>query len=272
MNGERVIEEGEEQQKLLLRVLQEKAKTAKGTDGLIPERIAMMEMEEMADKWKFDRVVKKTRFAGMDLAKMHKIVMDGLQKGVAEQMFDSVKLAIVQLIFPLLSIFLNQGSKVDQIIEKASSTETVKYLKDGKRLFRLTNTGRVGPLAITLPRLGTLFPDLLSIAQVGANPSQFGPLAWYRAPMIYAIGKVIGGEIGTAMQRLHLEAKTKLDSFLKNKARTEPEELKRFAELSIQTIRIEDHWARQLGVKSGALTARVTVDNIGDDIRRNGKG
>ncbi|KAI3378655.1 hypothetical protein SNEBB_009513 [Seison nebaliae] len=185
--------------------------------------------------------------------------MDFIKKGMAEGMFKSLSDGICHLIFPLLCIFLNQGSKVEQIIEKASSKETVKLLKDGKSLFKLTNTGRIGPLAITLPRLGTLFPDILAMPQVSVNMSQFGMLAWYRAPITYAIGNMIGGRNGAALKRLHIEAKEKLDSFLKNKARTPKEELERFAELSIQTIALNERWARIIAVKCGALTARIVV-------------
>ncbi|KAI3377952.1 hypothetical protein SNEBB_006953, partial [Seison nebaliae] len=178
----------------------------------------------------------------MDLGKMLQIVVDGLQVGVAEKMFTNIGEEIFALIFPLLCIVLNQGSKVDQIIEKASSKETVKLSKDGKLLFKLINTERVGPLAITLPRLVTLFPNVLAMAQVSVNTSQFGNLAWYRAPMTYAIGNIIGRENGAALKRLHLDAKEKLDGFLKKKARTPREELKRFAELSIQTITLNERW------------------------------
>ncbi|KAI3389147.1 hypothetical protein SNEBB_002124 [Seison nebaliae] len=227
------------------------------------ERFYQMELQEMANKWAFDRMARKTRFAGMDLRKMLKNVINGIRKGMEEGMFQSLSEGIWNLIFPLLCIFLNQGSKVDQIIEKASSKETVKLLRDGKRLFRLTNTGRIGPLAITLPRLGTLFPDILGMAQVSVNTSQFGVLAWYRAPITYAIGNVIGGRNGATLKKMHIEAKEKLDGFLKNKAKTPVEELERYAELSIQTISLNELWANIIGIKCGALTARLrmTVNN-----------
>ncbi|KAI3386072.1 hypothetical protein SNEBB_006952 [Seison nebaliae] len=189
-------------EKVLKETMKKEVGKTTGDLSKMANRFQYMELREMANKWSFDKMTKSTRFAGMDLGKMLKIVMEGIRKGVNERMFADISDGICSLIFPLLCIFLNQGSKVDQIIDKASSRETVKLLKDGKRLFRLTNTGRIGPLAITLPRLGVLFPDILGMAQVAVNTSQFRNLSWYRAPITYAIGSVIGGRIRESTNRI----------------------------------------------------------------------
>ncbi|KAI3378654.1 hypothetical protein SNEBB_009512 [Seison nebaliae] len=77
---EAVATTNEAKERELMEAMKKEVDRTTGDLRKMAERFQDMEIREMANKWTFDRVVRKTRFAGMDLGKMLKIVMDGIQE------------------------------------------------------------------------------------------------------------------------------------------------------------------------------------------------